>query len=262
MGVLSKIGLAVPVTIGNLITKGLSKVTGKEYGHTTIQEASETKFGKVLGTAITATAVALVPAVAGKTATIAASKTAAKAIAPKTATGALKATAATLVAAPILIESKKARQAVASTPQALIKAGSEIGKVIEGEKSITDISTKDLAKAGAVVGAGALLSLGTAAIVKEVAERKEEKIIQPAEQITTPEPMIIKQAEIKTSGDKAITPETQVITATSGTASKKRKKTRSKPLPQQIKQSVGISIINNNSNRQSKRYLNTIALRN
>ncbi|KKL90649.1 hypothetical protein LCGC14_1902610 [marine sediment metagenome] len=56
------VGLAPATFAGNLITAGLEKVTGKEFGRTTSAELAETKAGKALGLATTAVGAATVAA--------------------------------------------------------------------------------------------------------------------------------------------------------------------------------------------------------
>lgn len=56
------VGLAPATFIGNLITAGLEKATGKEFGRTTSAELAETKAGKALGLATTAVGAATVAA--------------------------------------------------------------------------------------------------------------------------------------------------------------------------------------------------------
>jgi hypothetical protein len=52
-------GLIIPAFIGNMTTKALEVITGKQYGRTSGKELAQTTFGKILGTGILATGIPL-----------------------------------------------------------------------------------------------------------------------------------------------------------------------------------------------------------
>lgn len=56
---ISGLALSPSTAIGNFVTAGLEKVTGKKFGRTKASDFAQTKFGKALGLSITGTAAAL-----------------------------------------------------------------------------------------------------------------------------------------------------------------------------------------------------------
>jgi len=63
----AKVGLLPAVGIGNLITAGIEKITGKKYGRTTAAELAETPAGKALGLSTLGIGTALLGFTAGPT---------------------------------------------------------------------------------------------------------------------------------------------------------------------------------------------------
>lgn len=283
MGLLSKIGLAVPVTIGNVITKGLSKITGKEYGTTTIKEASETTFGKVLGTAITGTAAALAGTAisASSTATAAVIK-----LIPATTKGKVIAAVAAPVAIGAITEKpKETTKAIISLPSNLANVGANIADLATNP-SLSNAT--DLIKENPVIVGGAIAATGVAAAAvlsntiqgsltrSQIAEQTE--VFQEQADImkqgltgnvsTLPTTTNQVQTIPATTGTSSaatapVLPQTQTLTATTGSTSTKRKKSSRKPLQSKISQSVKLNIINTSSaNRITKKYINMIPLRN
>lgn len=63
----SELALEIPTGIGNIITAGLEKITGKKFGRSDAAELAETDFGKALGVGIAGTAAALLTVTAGAT---------------------------------------------------------------------------------------------------------------------------------------------------------------------------------------------------
>lgn len=279
MGILSKIGLAVPVTIGNIIGKGLSLV-GVPYAKTTIQEASETKFGKVLGIAITGTAAAAGVAAIGTSA----AATAVVAKLGKVASSVIKATptpikTGVITAGAIAALAPQTTKAILSSPEATKTAVASIvspaaGVVVGLEQGSGLLSTaieQNFPRVAdaieeytpEIIGAGVITAGAVAAsqLIGSSEDILESVSVLPttANQVqavpTTTAEMI--------SPESPILPETQVITASTGSSSGSTRKRRRKALPSKISQSVRVNINNNNSaHRITKRYLNVIPLRN
>lgn len=275
MGILAKVGLAVPVTIGNLITKGINLVAGKEIGKTTtIKEASETKFGKVLGTAITGAGVAL----AGTA--IAASSAATAAVTkliPATTKGKVIAAVATPVAVGAVVEKpKETTKAIISLPSNLANVGANIA-TLATDPSISN--AVNLVKENPLIvgGAAAAAGVASAAVLSntiqgsltrsQIAEQTE--VLKDIQNVTT-SPTTSNQVQTipATTGSSSaavtpVLPQTQTLTTTTGSASTKRKKSTRKPLQSKISQSVRVNVVGvSSANRTYKKYLNTIALKN
>jgi len=277
MGILktiSKIGIAPAVGAGNLITAGLSKITGKEYGRTTISQAVETKTGQILGAATAAVAAAAIGAYTVTTpAALAIAKTTAKAITPATTKGKIIAAVATpVVIGAVTAQPKETAKTIIAAPSNLANVGANIANLAAApslEKA------EELVKENPVI-IGTALTAATAIGVKGVVQaaatygqtqaiKAQTSAIENQSSLPTATTIAKAQAapEIMAASKAPVLAETQVLTATSGTT---RKKKRSKPLPREIKQQVGISIINNNKSysagRTTKKYINEIALRN
>lgn len=272
MGILSKVGLAVPVTLGNLITKGVSKVTGKEYGTTTIKEASETKFGKVLGTAITGVAAVTAGVAIGASASATAVVTKlAKSVGSTAVSIAKKNPLTTLIAAPIIYGAvkenpKEAADVLIKAPGDLSNFGSNVSDLIV-DPSLENV--KETIKENPVLSV-VIPTLAAAPVVRSVLPvvtnlQTQEKIEDLSKNLTTaPTTANQTQSIPATAGtsptaNAPVLPQTQTITATTGSSSKKRKRSSRKPLQSKISQSVKVNIIDVYN---SKRYLNTISLRN
>lgn len=279
MGIIQKIGLAVPVTIGNLIGSGLEKVgIVKNYEKTTIKEASETKFGKVLGTAITgvgaATGIAAVGASAAATATAA---KLGKGIG-STALGVVKKNPiTTAIAAPIVYGAikenpKEAAKVLVKAPSDLANFGSNVSNLIV-DPSMENV--KETITENPILSA-AIPTLAAAPIIRSVlpvvtnlqTQEKIEDLKEDLSKNVTAAPSNQTQSIPATTGSSPtatspVLPQTQTITATTGSASTKKKKTSRKPLQSKISQSVRVNVVGvSSANRITKKYLNTIALRN
>ncbi len=281
MGIIQKIGLAVPVTIGNLIGSGLEKVgIVKNYEKTTIKEASETKFGKVLGTAITgvgaATGIAAVGTSAAATATAA---KLGKGIG-STALGVVKKNPiTTAIAAPIVYGAvkenpKEAAQVLVKAPGNLANFGSNVSDLIVDpslEKAKETITENPILSAVIPTLAAAPLVRSVLPVVTNLqTQKKIENLKEDLSKNVTAAPTTSNQVQTipATTGSSPtatspVLPQTQTITATTGSASTKKKKTSRKPLQSKISQSVRVNVVGvSSANRITKKYLNTIALRN
>jgi len=229
---IARTALIPSVVIGNAITgvieKNIQKKVDSSYtaGRTTTKEASETTFGKVLGTAIAGTAAALVVA----------SGTAGKVLSTT------KGKAAGLVVAGAASISPTVTKAVIEAPAALVDTGIGIGKAVENLPTET---TKDLGVGGLLVaGAGGLLAGAAGSSI--INYFKDNKAALPETISTGNQGGMLGTSDI-ISNSGVVTPQTASNTTT------KRKKKRSKPQHQNITQSVRISI-----NNQNKRYLNVL----
>lgn len=120
---ISRYGLLPATTIGNLLTAGAEKITGKKFGRTTTKELSKTKAGKVLGLATLGTAAALATAVAGVPAT---ARAAVKVI-PKTPLGKTVA----LFVGGAAVASPAIRTAIVEAPFRVVEGGIKLGGKIE-----------------------------------------------------------------------------------------------------------------------------------
>lgn len=275
MGILAKVGLAVPVTIGNLITKGINLVAGKEIGKTTtIKEASETTFGKVLGTAITGVGAALAGTAiaASSTATAVASK-----LIPATTKGKVIAAIATPVAIGAITEKpKETTKAIISLPSNLANVGANIADLATDP---TLSNAANLIKENPLIVGGAAIAAGVASAAvlsntiqgsltrSQIAEQTQ--VLKDIQNVTT-SPTTSNQIQTipATTGSSPtatspVLPQTQTITATTGSSSTKRKRSSRKPQQSKITQSVRVNVVGvSSANRITKKYLNTIALRN
>lgn len=273
----AKVGLAPSAFIGTQILKGIGLITKKDYGTTKeiLASAVETKTGKALGGATALVGGALIGVAATTTAagvaiTKAVTSTASKIL--KATPAPIKTSVATgaITAGTIAILAPKTTEAILSSPEATKTAvatainpiaglvvGLEQGSGLLSEAIKTQaprISEAIETAAPYAIGAGAL----TAAAVGATQILKEKEI--SADLPKSPVEIIDKGSQPNKAVEAPVLPQTQTITST---PSKKRKKTRSKAQPAQIKQSVGINIINNNSaHRITKKYINAIALRN
>lgn len=253
---LSKYGLAIPVGLGNLVTKGIEKITGKEYGRTTIDEAASTTFGKVLGTSILATGAAL--AVAVNPAAVA------KAVTPKTIIGKGAAVFTTAAAA----ASPKLTSTILETPFELAKAGKKTGEAIEDLEEKYD-ELPPMGKVPLIVaGIGAAVGLPIVAdkVINLFEDKKDEIPL-----IDSPPPVDLAPSSLETPKETEIFPQVnnelaqktpatplEETTTIAKTARKKRKKARLEPHRQTISQRVNVNVGVNSGN---KKYIkNTILI--
>ena len=258
---LSKYGLAIPVGLGNLVTKGIEKITGKEYGRTTIDEAASTTFGKVLGTSILATGAALAVAVNPAAA--------AKAVTPKTIIGKGAAVFTTAAAA----ASPKLTSTILETPFQLAKAGKKTGEAIEDLEQKYD-ELPPMGKVPLMVaGIGAAVGLPIVAdkIIDLFNDKKDEiplidspppvdlapSSLAPSSLETPKETEIFPQVNNELAQKTPATP-LEETTTIAKTARKKRKKARLEPHRQTISQRVNVNVGVNSGN---KKYIkNTILI--
>jgi len=227
---ISKYGLIPAVALGNLLTRGIEKVTGKKYGTTGLEEASQTKFGRALGVATAGVALA---------AGAAYNPAVAKVLIPKSVVGKTIGLA-TIGAASV---SPTLTSAALEAPIKIFETGQKIGEVIE--------STPEIAESGAgknillALGASALITGGVATAIaagKNYLDSKEEELV-PLEAPTFP------KSEIE---EATISPAAPVEEEAVSSVSKprKRRKTRREPLQQKISQRVDVRVGVNAANRK------------
>ena len=240
----SKIGLLPAVKIGNVLTAGLEKVTGKTYGRQTTERFASTKAGLVLGTATAGTAVALA-SVINPVATRAVERGTVKVLKPKSISGALALGSVGYLA----VKSKKTRKIITSAPAVYVKALDTTADIIEGDKKITPENIGQLAKvAGVVTGTGAL-AVGAGLVVKKILDKKET----PATTLGGGVVPSIVSAQPSITPTPPITPETVSLSEITPP------KTATQPRGQTIKQTVKVMVNQKNTNRgKSVRYLSHI----
>lgn len=238
---LSKIGIAPAVALGNIVTAGLEKITGKKYGRTTIKEASETKFGKALGIATVSVAaaipVAIAPAAAGRIASTV-GKTVVKTAVKKPALAIVGTGVIVSGAAPTIVKT-------------LFKAGKVGGEVITGEKALTSETIMDVAKgAGVVAGLGGL-GLAVGVVGKKILEKKEAIPTLPKEigGLVAQQPVVT---------DRPISP-TPPITPETVSLKEPSIKKPSEPRRQQITQRVKVEVgVRQSAHRITQNYINAL----
>lgn len=249
MGLLSSIAslaLKPSVAIGNLITAGVEKVTGKDYGRTTSQQLASTTAGKALGLGIAATGAALLV-------TTGAAAKAVKVVAPKVASTAIAHPLATasgvLVGAPLLtgVISKKP-ELVTELPK----------KSFETGQGLVDIISEHPIASGAVAsvtGGVAAYEVGKAIFGK--GETVIENNIPEVSAATTPALEAIpsaslNQTPVNPSQNIPTTPQTVSI------APKKRYKKRKVATSPIFRNNVHIEIDNKPVGMSNKRYLRQV----
>lgn len=277
---ISKIALTPSVAIGNVITAGLEKVTGKKYGRSTAAELSETTAGKVLGTAIAGTAAALGTAVIATTPVLsaAAAKVGSKAVSVAKANPIKTAIAAPIITGAVISQPEKAAKAIVETPFQLGNVGANIANLaaspsIEGVKELvtenpvivgtaiaagTALGIKGVAQAAATFGQTQAIQAQTQAI-KEITPSGITTLYATPSGITTLPSYEDDYAE-KTPLSKVTTPmeETYNIEEKPKKATKRKKKKALEPRRQTISQRVNVQVGVNSGN---KKYIkNTILI--
>lgn len=171
---------------GNLVTSGLEKLTGKEFGRTTPQEFLATRTGRTLQTGATLTTLALGAA---------------------TGLGIVKTTIG-LIGGGILLESPKARRAVGSAITSFDPGtvGSTLGESIEsGEVPSIGGALKGAGIVGGLAALGIGAAVGIPKVISKVKKPKfAEKPITPETQIIQTQPEVPIVASPTVSNGKAV----------------------------------------------------------
>jgi hypothetical protein len=279
MGILQKISqiaLTPSTAIGNVITAGLEKVTGKTYGRTTAAELSSTTAGKVLGTAIAGTAVALAATAA---ATIPIVATAAKSVGTKAVSVAKANPIKTAIAVPIITgavisQPAAVAKAVVQTPVNLGNVGANIA-TLAADPSLENLKTL-VVENPVIVGTG--LAAGTALGLKGIAQtaatfsqtqatRDLTKTMGGIQVIDLGSGSGLPSSSIEEAQNtplvQASTPieETYQIAGTTKKATKRKKKKALEPRRQTISQRVNVNVGVDNRRVENKKYIkNTILI--
>jgi hypothetical protein len=235
---LSKYGLIPAVTLGNLVTSGIEKVTGKTYGRTTLNEASKTTTGKVLGLATLGTGVALTSVVAGATSV----GGAVRSIIPKSAVG----KTLTIVGAGASISSPTVASAIIEAPLNLFAGGKKLGSAVEGLPQ----ETKDTASKLGIAGLGIAVAGASLYGIEQVAE---------ASGVRGGAGFIGKNPNVPAStGNEGVVASSQLTPVTRQTVdiTAKRRKAKKKQVSPSMRQSVSVNIVNSPKFSQTKTYLN------
>lgn len=248
-------------TSANVITAGIEKATGNEYGRLTTSQFKKSKVGKI------GTAAAAVPA-AGLVVAAGASGRAlsvAKSLVPKTIGGKFLAATTGLTAYGTLKVSPKAQAVVEKSietlpqkPGKIISFGESIGDVIEGKTSFTSKDVIGGLKTAGVVGG---VAAAAALLVPKVGSKlndlkgKDAVITSNATLPGVPqesEGSLVKEKPLNTDTTPAATPELQTVS----TKKTRRKRRTAKKTPS-VRQSVKVNIYNKNT-QKGKRYLNKV----
>jgi hypothetical protein len=283
MGLLSKLQTAVLTPLAgaaNLITSGLSKITGKTYGKTIASEAVKNDpvarglANVILGAGAGIAAVYAAPAVAGSVASAGGAKAVASkvisAVTPKTLTGKAVAALAVLPAATAIIKNP---QVITKTAGGIINLESNLIKTA-ADPSLTNLKntiTENPVIAGAaglLIGGAAVKTIlpvaGSLLTAKRTGEQTEAIMEQTAaiQEATgsMSQPNLIKVTDLSSQ-----TPQTPPTAATQPlssvqTGSKKRKRRATATKLPSINQNVRVNVINSSKSvgiSQTKRYLNT-----
>lgn len=242
---ISKYGIAPAVGIGNLITAGLEKITGKKYARQTLEKASSTTFGKILGVATLGTAITLgvaaAPAAAGRVAT---------SFIPKSGLG----KAGAIILGGAAVSSPKIASAVIEAPLTGFKTGTAIGEAVENLPAEVQEKAGKFGTAGLLVaGIGGLVAgAGATQIpkIKEFFAGETEGLLEtlPAQAGAGPDqPTAIGPAAAMPTG-----PQTEPLKKTGGKRRGKAKIKQFQPQGQKIMQSV---IVNVRSNSHNTKYI-------
>lgn len=234
VSLLARLGLALPVAIGNILTLGLEKVSGRKFGRQRTKELAQTRFGKTLGLAITGTgavlAVALSPAAAARQAA---------SLIPKSGLG----KAALLAVGGAAVTSKVVRRAIIQTPSLIFEKGEALG--LEAERQ-AEAAGERKPKTTTAVLLGAAAGLAAPFILGKVREKFTGQEVPTLDFEPLPSALPLPK-ERQAAAEKPVTAETQTIEA--GTK-KKRRKSRPQPRRQTISQKVNVRVGVNAGNRK------------
>ena len=251
---ISKIALTPSAFIGKKILqviKPSSQIAQQPLSKTTT-ELSKTTFGKVLGTAITATAIAIPVATFPS-----ASLKIAKSVASYVGENPIKSFIGGAVVIPALATSPKLRSGGVEGIKEIPSFGTGLGEVIEGEQGIGEFISKHpiTSTIVAVVGAVAGGKVIAPVIGGALAGRDSEIIIEGTPQETGG----FNGQETTITPTNPTTPQTVYLDDKPKTKQKKR---RSQARREQITQRVNLIVSQNNKNysvhRKSQTYLNRV----
>jgi len=215
---------------------------------------------------------------AGKAATVV--KSVGAALIPSTTKGKVIATAIAIPAVPALISSPKLVEKVVTAPSELAQFGTDVGKLaqdpsIAGLKQL--VKESPIITTAAAVGTVAVVGLGTAGLISTIsntmATKEATKALKEASASPAPDrylptadegiPPRAKEipAVVSPPAPQSLA-ETQTIPLDTETSTRKRRRQKKKVVPN-INQRVNVIVSNRASSvgiKQTKRYLNRIAL--
>jgi len=237
---ISSIALKPAEWLGSALTSGLELITGKKYIRTTSEEAAQTTFGKVLGSATAITGTGLLIA-SGVGATLI----------PKTLGG----KAVAVVGSATILQSERLTKATTKLPQEVVSLTSNVSQLID-EPSIENVkkTITESPIASAILGGAAALTIGkgVGGIVSTILNTQATK--ENTQAMTTPqivsEGKVVSEKEISTNEGIPITPETQTIST-----GKKRYKRAKKTISPSIKNSVRVNIINHSVGAYNRKFI-------
>lgn len=252
---IQKIALTPSVFAGNLISKGITAVTGVKTAQQTTSQLQATTAGKVLGTAIAATGTAALLLASPTTTSKIVS-----AITPTTIKGKVIGATAGLVVGGAVASNPKI---IPQTISGLANFGTNIGEV---SKNPTSQGFIDIVKENPVISAGVGLVVagavgkGVGGIVASALNTAAIRENTAASQTG----QVLGAAPLETAGvssDSTLQTDTQGITpqATQSITSKPRKRRKSKSVNSGVRQSVKVNIVNTGMRITNKKYLNEVA---
>ena len=218
---------------------------------TIASQAAGTTFGKILGTAIAATAVAIPVAAFPATAV-----TAAKAVGKVAAKHPIATGVGALVVAPAIISSPKLQKGLGTAAKEIPTFGTGIGEVVEGEKSIVEFVKEHPITSAAVAAVGAI-AVGKAVAPVVGGALVREGIVEQAEAIKG---LGISEGGLPIMPTNPMTPQTVYMEEAPSV------KPPTEARREKISQRVDVIVRQNNRNysvsRKSQTYLNPIRLLN
>jgi hypothetical protein len=257
---IQNIALAPSVAIGNAIS-GIFGVQAK----TTTQQLQATVPGKILGTAIAATAVALGGALIAE----AGPATVAKALIPTTTKGKIiAAVAVPIVGLGIL---KNPEGAIATAGNVVSSTANFIGNASDVVANpsiagvVTTVKENPIVSAAAAIGVAGLISGGVGLAANTLATYTNSTATRAntasAADTSLPVATSTGAASYPQDAVNYSTPVPQGVTGMTATSTTQRRKTRKKTSPQALHQTISQRVnVEVNQNRVTKKYLNRIAV--
>jgi len=230
----ARLGLLPAVKVGNLITAGLEKVTGKKYGRQTTKELASTKAGKILGIGTTAagvaTAVSINPSLAAR---------AVGSLIPKSGVG----KGVALLVGGASVASPTFRKALSKTPSVIFETGEELGKEIEKQKGSNGSGTAT----GLIIGAAGGLIIPKILDIFKDGKDVSKDAMEALPDLNIPD----KDAFFGSPKLTPQTPATQEMTPKKKKRSKKAKEAQRQTITQRVDVRVGV-------NAGNKKYIRNV----
>jgi hypothetical protein len=262
MGLLTSIGAAigkVAETVGKVVntlktgTLLTAVVAPTESKIAAAGAAGNSKINKAVGGAILATSAVAAAAVVNPPAAIAVAK---KVLIPTgTVSQVVKGTVARVAVAGVVAGGggEVLVKAAEKTIETTYAAGQKVGEIISTDKQINSGNVKEVAETAAKVLGIGVAGAAVGVIAEKVLESKEEKAIEEVKQIipdsTTGKVLAqsggITVSEMPTNAVTPITPQTQVVSPTTSTSKKRKRKVRKAIYPS-VRQNVQVIVQNRN----------------